>query len=336
MVNKEIIIGNLISEKNTVKFGSISISEIYDGSSISVPVVVINGKYDGPTIWLQNGVHGDEYVGMRAIHLLIERIKPEDVHGAIILIPMLNIQAFRAGTRMAPQDGLDMNRIWPGAPMEKVMHLFAHSELVVHNIFQYIKKYADCLIDIHDCGRMGNIAPYAAFYADQKKSGQNKELALASGMEIIWETQPVWVEEKVPGSIKSQMLKLGRPSITVEVGGEGRLREVDVNKMYHALVNCIKFMNILEGGPEKFTGKQKYIKEGNWLRPKHGGPLLMLVEVAEEVSKGQPIAIITDLYGKEVEKLVSPVDGIVIGCRTLGMVATGQYTCNVGSREERR
>ena len=332
-MSRNIAIGSVVSKPASVEFGSIPISEIYDGSPIEVPVAVINGEYEGPTIWIQNGVHGDEYVGMRAIHQVLETVTPKDVRGAIVLIPMLNVQAFRAGERMAPQDGMDMNRIWPGAPLEKAMHLFAHSELVVHKVFQYITEYADAVLDVHDTGRMGMIAPYAAFYAGPGDLGeQNKDLALASGFRIIWETEPAWVQEKVPGSIKTQMLKLGRPSVTLEIGGEGRLHPEAVSGMYRALMNCIKHMGIVKGEVEE-ASDIIYVKQGNWLRPTHGGVLNMFVDAAQEVSKGETLAIITDLFGREVERLVSPVDGVVIGCRTLAFVATGQYTINVGTIE---
>jgi predicted deacylase len=332
-MGKNISIGNVESRSGSVQFGSIHISEIYDGSPIAVPVAIIDGEHEGPTIWIQNGVHGDECVGMRAIHQVLQTVSPKDVHGAIVLIPMLNVQAFRAGERMAPQDGMDMNRIWPGSPLEKAMHLFAHSELVVHQVFQYITEYADAVLDVHDCGRMGKIAPYAAFYTGAGDLGvRNKDLALATGFRIIWETQPAWVQEKVPGSIKTQMLKLGRPSATLEIGGEGRLHPEAVAGMYRSLMNCIKHMGIVKGKVEK-ASDIIYIKQGNWLRPTRGGVLNMLVDAAQEVAKGEVLAIITDLFGREVERLISPVDGVVIGCRTLAYVATGQYTVNVGTIE---
>ena len=43
--------------------------------------------------------HGNEYEGPIAIKRLLQEISPADVLGRIILIPVLNMAAFHAGTR---------------------------------------------------------------------------------------------------------------------------------------------------------------------------------------------------------------------------------------------
>src|SRR5215204_7818665 len=54
--------------------------------------------------------HGNEYEGPVAIKHLIADIKPTEVRGRIILIPVLNPPAFWANARSSPVDGVNLNR----------------------------------------------------------------------------------------------------------------------------------------------------------------------------------------------------------------------------------
>lgn len=323
-------IGSARANSGEIGFGSLKVSELHDGSPIEVPICVINGLEDGPCLWIQNGVHGDEYVGAAAIGKMIRETDPASFRGRLVLIPILNIQAFRAGSRMAPQDGLDMNRIWPGAPLESAMHLWAHSELVVHRVIQLIRQHANAVLDVHDAGWMGLMSPYVAFYngPTPEFEQQVEALAKASGMDLIWQTKADWVAEKVPGSIKTQMTAAQIPSITLEVGGEGRLNLEHVNRMYTAFRNVMRHLGMIDGQPD-VPESSVIVNTGKWVRAPIGGFLYMHVEPLQEVSAGQTIATITDLFGREREVLTAPSDGWTVGTRTFGVVATGQYITNV-------
>lgn len=329
-MKQAINIGTAKAEPGKTGCGFLKVAELNDGSPVEVPVAIINGAADGARLWIQNGVHGDEYVGMAAIQELLAETDPAQVRGAVILIPMLNVLGYRAGHRSAPQDGMDMNRIWPGNPLDKAMHLWAHSELVVHAVLQQMVAHADCLLDVHDAGFMGVMSPYVAYYTGpQELYEKQKAVAFAAGMDLIWETQPGWVTEKVPGSVKLHMQRLGIPSVTLEVGGEGRLDRIAVERMVRAFKNIMKHLGIVPGEPE-LRPNPFFVTKGNWLRASRGGVLYKTVDVLEKVEKGQTVAVIRDFFGREVERLVSPCDGVVIGQRTLGQVSTGQYVCNVG------
>jgi predicted deacylase len=321
-------IGTAVASRGKTVFGEIRIGEINDGTPIDVPVAIVTGTRPGPCLWIQNAVHGDEYVGLGAIQKLLSDIDPDELQGTIVAIPVLNIMAYRAGSRMAPQDGLDMNRTWPGAPMETAMHLFAHTELVCHKVLQYILRYANAVLDVHDAGWMGIMSPYAAYYSGNSVAQQVKDLAFASGLTLIWETEASWVAEKVPGSIKTQMGKANIPSITLEVGGEGRLEQADVERMYLALLNSARHLGMLPGKVE-IPETQHHVTKGHWLRAYRGGVLWSYSKPNQPVRKGELLAETKDFFGRTIEEFRSPADGFVLGYRTFGTVSTGQYVVNV-------
>lgn len=329
-----VTVGSATQVARGTSYGSIKVGESGDGLPIEIPVAIVSGAKDGPTLWIQNGVHGDEYVGAGALQRLLAELDAEALSGTLIAIPMLNQLAFRAMSRMAPQDGLDMNRVWPGKPAQTAMHLFAHTEVAVDILAETIlERRPDVLLDIHDAGFMGLMSPYAAYYtAPEPPAIRCKEIAIASGMELIWETVGSFVQEKVPGSVKTTMMAHGIAAVTLEMGGEGRMRDGDINAMLRAYRNVMRHLDMLPGEPE-VPSRQIFVNKGHWLRAPVGGILWTLVQPLQEVIQDQPVARITDWFGRVRAEVTSPCDGVVLGCRTLGWTASGMYVVNVTTQE---
>ena len=105
-------------------------------------VCVKNGE--GPTVLLTSGVHGDEYEGQVTLTRLIRELRAEDVAGRIIIMPMANYPAAKAGLRTSPIDALNMNRVFPGDADG------ALTEMLVHYI--ELMPRADYLLDLHSGG----------------------------------------------------------------------------------------------------------------------------------------------------------------------------------------
>ena len=81
---------------------------------LRVQVVVARGKRPGKTMLVLGGVHGDEYEGPMAIHQVFARLRPDEMRGDFIGVPICNPLAFAAKQRMTPQDGKNLARCFPG------------------------------------------------------------------------------------------------------------------------------------------------------------------------------------------------------------------------------
>lgn len=329
-MSDDLKIGSLFAKSGTIAKGFWKMSELYDSSAVEIPIAIINGAKDGPQVWIQCAVHGDEYVGTVAVQELLRKTDPKEISGAVVVIPWLNTLAFRNGSRMAPQDGMDMNRIYPGQDMSQAMHIFAHSELVVDTFFQELKK-SDVVLDLHDGGWMGRMSPYIQYFATGgETAAKARAIAEASGMDLVWESAAAFVEKKAPGSVGTVTMPMGIPTLTVEIGGEGRAPQDDVHRMFCSIENILKHLGVLPGEcVSHSTAKKIYVTKGNWLRPKHGGIYIGHAQPADMVKKGDLIAEVRDPFGETVEELRAPEDGVVIGMRTYGNIATGQYAGNV-------
>lgn len=333
----ELQVGTVVARRSERAFGTLKVAELNDGSPVEVPLGILHGANPGPVVWIQNGVHGMEYTGMGAIQRVLRGVDPAALTGSIVAVPMVNILAYRAGTRGAPQDGLDMNRSYPGRPLGQAMHVFAHTEFVIHQIFEEIRRVANYVLDCHAGGWFTTMAPYAQYFvglgSDAEYEKTCQRLAEASGLTIVWRTQAAFAAEKAPSSLKIWAAKASIPGITLEVGGQGRMDEGEVARFHLALMNILRHLEMIPGEvviPEP----QVRVVKGHWLRPQTGGCLWVKATPLERVKQGQVIHVITDLLGRERERLLAPVDGIVTGIRTLGMVNTGDYCGNIGLIEE--
>jgi len=88
-----------------------SATELFEGVPVSTPVLVINGVLPGPTLCMTAAVHGDELNGIEIVRRIMHEIDPEKLSGAIIGVPIVNVQGFRRGSRYLP-DRRDLNRFF--------------------------------------------------------------------------------------------------------------------------------------------------------------------------------------------------------------------------------
>lgn len=177
------------------------------GQAEAIPVIVVNGVEDGPVLWVDGCIHGDEPEGPLTIQYLLREIVPETLKGALVCVPVMNVPAFLANNRGNPLDAFtpDMNRIYPGKPDG-----FA-SERVAAAHARWLIATADMEISIHSGGRHSYLAQ-ALFYTDIP-AGETLAKAMGPGWDLILRGGI-----GSSGSPMTVMGGKGKPALTVELG----------------------------------------------------------------------------------------------------------------------
>lgn len=289
-----ITIGNVSVERGQKKTGFLKAGEFSDGSPINVPLILVNGTKDGPTLWIGCCIHGNEVAGTYALLKMIKEIDPKSLSGKIIGVPAINITAFWTGGRIPIFDTKDLNRIMPGNPDGSFAEQYASV------IYKTAKENADYLIDVHWAGTVD----WALFNGDVEMAEKAKELAKSSGFEVIV-SDPDAHGGVLDGGLFTVMARHGIPSVILE--------SKNIKKLHIAYTNFLKHLKMIEGEPV-IAAEQKLYNGFAWgdIVIKHGGLFHKMVEEGEQVSKGQTIGIMTDIFGEEVEKILSTVDGLVM------------------------
>lgn len=112
---------------------------------VKVPVIRIRNG-DGPSLLLMAGNHGDEYEGEICLARLSRLLSPENMRGAVTIIPFANAPAVMAARRRSPLDEGNLNRAFPGdaqgTPTQRIAHFLEHELFPRH----------DVIFDLHSGG----------------------------------------------------------------------------------------------------------------------------------------------------------------------------------------
>ena len=117
--------------------------------TFDLPIRTFGGSAGGLSAVITGGVHGDEQTGIHTAMLVCERLAQANVLGRVTVLPFSNPEASRVRRRQAPQDGLDLNRTFPGRPDG------SYSEQLAWHIWQLTDGY-DYLLDLHCCSLYGS------------------------------------------------------------------------------------------------------------------------------------------------------------------------------------
>ncbi len=312
-------IGDLVIPPGEKRYGPLNVSRRADGSDIFVPLMVVNGRENGPVLNISGGCHGDEYEGMEAVRRAYANCDPDALKGAVIGVPVLNYAAFEAGQRVSAYDLANLNRNFPG-----IENGF-YTQRLAHVYFNQVIRKADYIIDLHGGGNIMALAPMAIYRdiggAEVAKRAEN--LVRASGIKLIWKGSGGWT-----GPISLEAQNIGIPAITVEIAGEGRYRESVVKQFETVLNNVLVAFEMIEGNLELPAEVIRF--EGTFINSIHGGFYRQLVELENMVTKGDLVAIISDVFGETLEEVRAPFDGIVCSKRTTGFIEPGGWTLMVG------
>ena len=115
---------------------------------LPIPIVCIRNG-DGPRVLLMSGSHGDEYEGQIITSRLCRELAVSDVCGRIIILPVANYPAARAGRRTSPLDPSgegNLNRAFPGDPKG------GPTAMIAHYIESVLLPMSEYVFDLHSGG----------------------------------------------------------------------------------------------------------------------------------------------------------------------------------------
>ena len=125
-------IGNENFYPGTAKAVSIPLPTLYDLTTVDLPIHVVCGKRQGPTLLVTAAIHGDEINGVEIVRRLLKKSGLRKMSGNLIAVPIVNVYGFLNQKRNLI-DKRDLNRSFPGSATGSIAARLAHvicSELV--------------------------------------------------------------------------------------------------------------------------------------------------------------------------------------------------------------
>jgi predicted deacylase len=290
-----------------------SATELFEGVPVSTPVLVANGMAPGPTVCLTAAVHGDELNGIEMVRRVFHDIDPEKLSGALIGVPIVNVQGFRRGSRYLP-DRRDLNRYFPGNPNGSAAARIAHS------LFNDVIANCDALVDLHTGSfERANLPQIRA----DLRNPDVVTLTHGFGAMVVLHSKPT------VGTLRYAATVAGIPSVTVEAGGPSQLELAEVKHGVKGLETLLNTLGMtkrmrLWGDPEPVYYRS------SWVRADNGGILLADVSLGSTVRKGDLLGSVTDPMSNARTELYSPYSGRIIGMARNQVVMPGFAAFHVG------
>ena len=303
-------------------------------NKIEVPVTVINGVKDGPTVVITAGVHPNELIGQAATVQLAKELEPEDISGTLVLVHIENPMGlqFKYANR-SPLDNVNMNSVFPtgtesGEDMGKdSLHLgISPTKQAANRIFNTFIRLADWHVDMHG-GELLEDLDFNIEILPINEPVDEKTRALARMFMStkIWEvpqgTIPQMPNYPGRGSAVAEANRLGIPSCFFEIGGEGRLSQTLVDQAKLALRNMMMCVGMLEGTPVHV--EPVVYSGGNVLFAQEGGLHFINIKSGDLVHKGQELGYTMIWEGKIIHRDICPCEGLMTNMVVHGGVEPG-------------
>lgn len=292
------------------------------GTPTRMPLFVLNGAHDGPTVVVTAGIHGAEYVGIEAAMRLARGADPSQLRGQLVVAPISSMTAFaKRAIYLAPPDNKNLNRCFPGNPNG------SFAEQLADWIYQNLIRHADFYLDLHGGDMNEALVPFSIVQRSKDSALNDKALALAAafGIPLI-----LAVDDAVKGGTFSAAADAGVPAVLAEIGGQGLWPADEVQAMLDGLHRALAHTGSLNVGAPP-APPTRVLEEMAWLRSSHDGLFYPACKVGDEVKQGQVLGRVTDYLGNTVQVAEAPVSGTVLFLVTTLAMNDGDPLLSVGA-----
>jgi len=277
-----------------------------------MPLVVLHGRSEGPTVWVSSAIHGDELNGVEIIRELLGHLDVRRVSGTLICAPIVNVHGFIRGERTMP-DGRDLNRSFPGSSRGSMASRIA-------DIFmREVVGRCDYGFDLHTgSGNRVNWPQVRAGLADP----ETLELARVFAAPIIIDAK------SRDGSIREIASEHGAKALLFEGGEAHRFDQHSIDVGVAGLRRCLSHIGLTP--PVDLPALEPMVSHSSrWTRASRSGILHLDVELGDTVNRGQTVGALHDPYGKRLSRISARTSGVIVGRTHSALVNQGEAIIHV-------
>ncbi|HET6603746.1 MAG TPA: succinylglutamate desuccinylase/aspartoacylase family protein [Xanthomonadaceae bacterium] len=275
---------------------------------VTLPVQVVHGRRNGPTVFLSAAIHGDEILGVEIVRRVLAAPALARLAGTLLAVPIVNAFGFIQHSRYLP-DRRDLNRCFPGSANGSLGAQLA-------NLFMTeIVRPSQYGIDLHSAAiHRSNLPQIRADLGD----AETRELAIAFGAPVVLHA------DVRDGSLRQAARDAGTKVLLYEAGEALRFDALAIRAGVRGVLRVLHWLGMVRRKLSADTGATP-VQAGSsyWVRAPIGGILRPDWQPGDTVERGQRLAVVADPFG-EVEVDVCARDGgLVIGETRLPVVNRG-------------
>ncbi|MFK5634364.1 MULTISPECIES: succinylglutamate desuccinylase/aspartoacylase family protein [unclassified Ornithinimicrobium] len=312
-------IGTVKVRTGTRREVSLPITRLVTGAEVSLPVHVLHGREDGPTVWLDAAIHGDEVVGIEVIRRVLEQLSAKEIRGTLIAVPIVNVIGVMVGDRYLP-DRRDLNRSFPGSARGSL------ASRIAHLMMTEIVAKCDVGIDLHTASdRRSNLPQIRCDLEDPR----TRALAEAFGAPVIYHAR------LRDGSLRSAARERGARVLLYEAGEAWRFDEWAITAGVDGVLRVLHSLGMTDAPPPASQPPRpsEICWRSGWVRARRTGILSMAVSLGQHVTVGERLGELHNSFGRRLAIVKADRDGIVIGRAEAPLVNSGDAIVHIASTD---
>jgi len=317
--------GTATAQRGQKAYGVLKVPAGSD-AGYDIPVVVIHGARPGPVLAVASGAHGTEYASIIAVEMLIDSVKPDDVAGTLILLPLINVPSFeRITPHVNPVDNKSMNRFYPGNATG------SQTERASYVIMKEVVERCDHLIDLHGGDLDENLRPYSYWTVtgNQKQDDFSKAMVLAFGLDHIIISADRPKDPNAARFLENAASTRGKPSFTAEAGRSGPVDIADAARLSAGVRNVMAHLRM--GGTAAAPVRNPvWVEKIVTLAADRDGMFHAMVDRDAHVARGAKIGVVTDYVNRPLQEITATDEGIVMFVRAVPSLKKGDTIVNIG------
>ncbi|MBY5162475.1 succinylglutamate desuccinylase/aspartoacylase family protein [Salsipaludibacter albus] len=290
-------IGDLEVRAGRRETGELPVPRLVTGTRISLPLRVVHGRHEGPTIWISSSIHGDEIGGVEIIRRVNEDLDPRSLAGTVIMVPIVNVHGFLVGDRYLP-DRRDLNRSFPGSATGSL------ASRIAHVFMEEVVARSDVGIDLHTGSDHRTNLPQVRGDLDDPRT---RDLAEAFGA-------PVMLHARVrDGSLRAAGTAAGKTVLLFEGGEALRFDPQAITAGVDGIHRVLARLDMDSGVEVAPPPVPVASRKSAWIRARRSGIVSLDVALGDRVAKGERVAVVHDSLGRRLSQARARFDGIIIG-----------------------
>ena len=297
-------IGNVEANPGEKAYGFFKTGETHGRFPVHIPLHIVEGASEGPTLVVQAGASGLEIEPSLVLPHVVNELDPAAIEGTLILAPLMNTSGFEFARVNSVYDDKHLNQVGRGDANGSV------SEQLVAAYYEAAIGEADALLDI----RTGSQWSYHHFAGvnDEGDVEASKALAIALGL-----PQVVLGKDEY-SSMAQAAARDGKAVAVAFIGGGPGLRDYrdqDLGRMRNAVLNAMRHLGLLEGGLETAFNSVAVIQEHSMIKPKgeRGFTFMDKSLRGQKVGAGDVIGYVRHPFsGETIERITAPRAGVMV------------------------
>jgi uncharacterized protein len=282
----------------------------------ALPVLAARGLHAGPVVVVTGAVHGDEYEGPAAIHRLFHELDTTNLSGLLIGLPIVNMPAWQARSRVSPLDGVDLNRVFPGTAAGQAR---SASYALAEAVFTTFVQRCDLLVDLHSGGAKLVHLPMVGWYTADSAAEQ-----LARTFDPALHP---WLIPDRAGVLSYEARRAGKVALGAEWGGGAKVDNLGVTAYVAGLR---RLLAVVAGRSNDLVADPRPPLAGSYQAVEAAGLFVAEVALGASVTAGDRLGVLYDPLGEAVATVRAEWSGRLAALAHNALLDAGDRVAYIG------